>query len=120
LDDPEASVVEVPINDEIISSSSSSDIIDTWDKMNIKMYSNQVNIEFGDMWRQIHSIHLRTKNGYLTTHEFDTSSVNPSYSKHINDTYSWRSSSEHFPDDYVVDITIKDLSGDQHCIYTKD
>jgi hypothetical protein len=29
LDDPEASVVEVPINDEIISSSSSSDIIDT-------------------------------------------------------------------------------------------
>jgi hypothetical protein len=101
-------------------SSNSSDIIDTWDKMNIKMYSNQVNIEFGDMWRQIESIHLRTKHGYLTTHDFDTSSVNPSLSKHINDSYTWKTSADHFPDDYLVDITIRDLSGDQHTIYKKD
>jgi hypothetical protein len=75
------------------------------------------------MWKEIHSIHLATKAGYLTVHDFQTTHISDQFSKHINDNFTWYKGnieSELIANDYIKEIIIKDLTGNNHSIFKRD
>jgi hypothetical protein len=100
---------------------SSDNIIDSWNKMKVDIsdVNKNINIDFGELWKEIDSIHIKTKLGYLSTHVFDANKVN----MFEKNRYSWYQNNITdiiIENDYITGISIKDLSGIIHEIYKRD
>jgi hypothetical protein len=67
-----------------------SNIINSWDKVNIDINDGSVKIEFGDMWRYCTKVHFATNNNHLLTYDFDPILLNSTQmdKSHITETFN--------------------------------
>ena len=125
------------INEDLNNSSDSSHIqpIDDWSKIKINNWeaSKQVNITFGQLWKETQEVIFITNDNYITRYEFNPSMINtPSNRSDINDTYNWDNRNDNTEYQYnnnmkylyrnskLQEIIIKDLNNIKHSVYKKD
>jgi hypothetical protein len=121
-DEPDNTLIEdTPQEANISQDSVSTDVIDSWDKIKFNIWdkSKQVNIQFGELWRDVDSIHFATNDNHLVVEQIDNLG-NDGNKTHSNDAFVWdRRTTSDFNSE-LKEIIIKDLSGKTHSIYRND
>lgn len=121
-DEPDNTLIEdTPQEANISQDSASTDVIDSWDKIKFNIWdkSKQVNIQFGELWRDVNSIHFATNDNHLIVEQIDNLG-NDGNKTHSNDAFVWdRRTTSDFNSE-LKEIIIKDLSGKTHSIYRND
>lgn len=123
-------IEEVPSQEEhqeeVNTSTSSEDIVDSWDKVKVNIFdkAKQVNIEFGKLWNEAESVHFSTKDGYLSVQQISNLGK-IGENTHSNETFVWDnrinlSDNPDFKKSELKEIIIKDLTGKYHPVYRND
>nr|AWX52917.1 hypothetical protein [Lactarius sp. (in: basidiomycete fungi)] len=121
-EEPENTLIEDSQQNDVNTSqdSSSSEVIDTWDKVKVEVWdkSKQVNITFGDLWREADSVHFVTNDNYLSVCDFKDlgfTGIGPK----TNDVFTWDKRQTSDFNSELKEIIIKDLNGKTHSVYRK-
>nr|AWB36250.1 hypothetical protein [Lactarius sp. (in: basidiomycete fungi)] len=117
-DEPENTLIEDNQQANTSQDSSSTELIDSWDKIKVDIWdkSKQVNITFGDLWREVDSVHFVTNDNYLLVSDFKDLGSTGSGPK-TNDVFTWDKRPHSDYNSKLFEIIIKDLNGKTHTIY---
>jgi len=104
--------------------SSSDEIIDSWDKIKVNIWdkSKQINITFDRLWNEVHSVHFATNDNHLSVFDFEDLGKTGDQVK-VSDTFCWDRRLVLKDDNFkseLKEVIIKDLNGDTHSIYRNE
>jgi hypothetical protein len=121
-DEPDNTLIEDTQQEtNIPDDSTSSEVIDSWDKIKIDIWdkSKQINIQFGGLWNEVDSVHFATSDNHLSVQDINNLG-NTGVQTKVNDTFVWdRRATSDFNSE-LKEVIIKDLNGKTHSIYRND